>query len=150
MTSWPASILRPLGIKLIYGYIHIEYTWQEVKFGLPNLPKLVVRTIHAARQPAQPSQLACVWPAATWFDDSDGRMRVPNSLTRPHAGRLSVFCFKTCDTRSKPKPLSFSANYYKFWTKFGEISSRFGPDPSDSTRSRHYLTKSRPDLDGSG
>ena len=41
-SSWPASILRPLGIKLIYGYIHIEYTWQAVKFWLPDLPKLLV------------------------------------------------------------------------------------------------------------
>ena len=83
------------------------------------------RVVHVARIPAQPSQPTHVRPATTRSDNSGNRMRVPNSLTRQHVGRLSVFRFKTYDTRPKLRPLSFPANYYEFQTKFGKILSRF-------------------------
>ena len=56
-------------------------------------------------------------------------------LTQPHTGRLSVFGFQTHDTQPEPNPLSF-------WQSI----TIFRPDPA---RSRRYLTKSRPGLNGS-
>jgi len=82
------------------------------------------RTVHTARQPAQPGQPSCFRPTATRSDDFDCQARVPNLLTRPHVGRLSIFHFKTRNTQPKQNPLSFSTNY-EFRTKSNEILSRF-------------------------
>ena len=106
----------------------------------------MIRAIHAVHQPAQLGQPAHVWPTVTQSDDFGGQTYVPNSLTRPHVGRLSVFGFKIYDTQPKPKPLSFPANYYKFQIKSNKISSRYGPNPSRSYESRRYPTKSQSDL----
>ena len=88
------------------------------------------RGVQPAQQTDQPTH---VWPIATQFNDSNGRTWVLSSLTRPHAVRLLVFCFKTRDTPPEPSPLPFSVNYYEFLTNFNEISSRSGPNPLRSS-----------------
>ena len=86
-------------------------------------PIATARTVQPARQPTQPGQLARVQPAATRSDDSGDRTQVLSSPTRPHAGRFSVFHFKTRDTRPEPSPLQL----YPFWRyimNFGPTSVR--------------------------
>ena len=89
----------------------------------------VSRSVQQTRRLAQPGQPARVRPAATQSDDSSGRTRVLNSLTQPHAGRLSVFPFETRDTRPESNPFSFR------WviTNFQPVSAKSSPDPSRSS-----------------
>lgn len=91
----------------------VRSTWQLVQLGKPTRCR----------------------PTATRSDDPGGRMRVPNSITRPHMGRLLVFRFKTCDTRPKP-------NLNPFWRSIMNSQPYL-------TRSCLYSMKSRPYLDGS-
>ena len=97
---------------------------------------LATRTVQKTRRPAQLGQPARVRPAATRFEDSDGRTRVPAKLTRPLTGRLSVFGFQTRNTW--PEPIVYP---------YRRSITIFRPDPA---RSRYYPTKSKPDLDRSG
>ena len=76
-------------------------------------------------------------------DDSGGRTRVSNLITRPQVGRLSVFRFKTRDTQPKPNHLSFPAKYYEFPTKSNEIWPDFDGSCQISDRSRRI----QPDFD---
>ena len=80
-------------------------------------------------------------PLAT--DDSGGRMQVPNLITQPQVGRLSVFRFKTRNTQPELNHLSFPAKYYEFPTKSNEIWPYFDESCQISDRS-HQI---QPDFD---
>ena len=97
---------------------------------------LATRTVQKTRRPAQLGQPARVRPAATWFEDSGGRTRVPAKLTRPLTGRLSVFGFQTRNTW--PEPIVYP---------YRRSITIFRPNPA---RSSCYPTKYRPDLDRFG
>lgn len=89
------------------------------------------RTVQLAREPAQPSQPARVRPVATRSNDFVGRMQVLSYLTQPHAGRLLVFRFKTCDTWPKPSFI-LSSEFLRISDQLRRDPSRFGPDTSRS------------------
>ena len=77
-------------------------------------------------------------PLAT--DDSNDRTRVPNLITQPQVGRLSVFRFKTRDTQPEPNHLSFPAKYYEFPTKSNEIWPDFDLGDKPETNSNQPKT----------
>ena len=66
--------------------------WQLFFFG--EKINAAIWGVQQTRWPAQPGQPTCVRPATTRSDDFGDWTRVPNSLTRPHAGWLSVFLLK--------------------------------------------------------
>ena len=123
-------------------------------------PITTARTVQPARQPTQPDQPAHIQPAATRSDDSGSRTQVPSLPTRPHAGRFSVFRFKTRDTRPEPSPLQLYP-FRRYIMNFGPTSARSRQDLVHilrdlarfrryPTKSGHYLDGSNPFLDGAG
>ena len=95
------------------------------------LSHITTRAVHQIWQPVQLDKLARRHLIQR-LRRSDAGSELDNPTPR---GRLSVFHFKTHDTRPE-------LNLYPFWQSI----TNFQPDP---TRSGRYPLKSRPDFDGS-
>ena len=89
--------------KIFHNFFH-----QLLKIGCPGKPATRRRPTrrHPVRRPG-------------------GRTRFPTLLTRHPAGRLSVFQFKTRETRPEPKFMQYPAIFSRFWPPFSLKSDDF-------------------------